>query len=109
MSLRIARVNKHIQRTFGEVLQKEADMPEDVLVTVSHVDTASNLQRTVVWLYVFPSDRADAMLALLEKQLYVLQGAINHKLTLRPLPRLVLRIDHDMPHTTPIPSSFTSS
>ncbi len=94
MSFRIAKINKHVQRMFGEVLQGEADIPDDVLVTISQVQTSANLQRATVWLYISPLERAKEVLAQLTQQLYYLQGALNRKLTLRPFPRLELGVDH---------------
>ena len=93
MSRRIDRVNKHIQRTFGEILQTEADLPGDALVTVSGVETTHNLQSATVWLSVLPSDRAEVVVKSLKKQLYELQGSLNRQLKLKILPRIYLKID----------------
>ena len=98
MSHRLDRVNKHIQRTFGEVLQREADLPTDVLVTISRVDTSANLARASIYLYVNPSERAEEIIEHLTPQLYDLQGSLNRKLDLKPLPRLRLRIDYGADH-----------
>ncbi len=91
---RLQKVNKHIQRTFGEILQTEADLPADVLVTITRVDTTANLKSSWVWLSVFPLDQGDAILERLKPQMYDLQGALNRALDVRPLPRLRLRIDY---------------
>ena len=93
-SRRLQQVNRHIQRTFGEILQKEADLPPDVLVTITRVDTTANLKSTEVWLSVYPLDQAEAILDRLKPQMYDLQGFFNRALDARPLPRLRLRIDY---------------
>lgn len=98
MSERIRKVNKHLQRTFGEILQREADVPPDVLVTISHVDTTPNLKSADVWLYINPIERASEIIDRLTPQLYDLQGALNRVLDFRPLPRLRLRIDYGAQH-----------
>lgn len=102
MSDRIRKLNKHIQRTFGEVLQEEADLPSDILVTIARVDTAKNLQSTTVWLYIFPLEQAENILKSLKSQIYDLQGSLNKKLHLKPLPRLLLRIDYGAQHAEDI-------
>ncbi|MGH9857097.1 MAG: ribosome-binding factor A [Acidobacteriota bacterium] len=104
MSQRLNKVNSLIQQSFGEVLQRQADLPPDVLVTISRVDTTKNLQRTTIWLYVTPFERADGVLADLEGQLYDLQGFLNRALHLRPLPRIKLRIDKGAEHADHIES-----
>lgn len=93
-SKRIDKVNSLIQRAFGEILQREADVPADVLVTVSTVDTTPNLRGTHVWLYVTPEERAEETLEHLTPQLYDLQGSLNRALSMRPLPRVFLHLDH---------------
>lgn len=99
MSQRIARVNSLIQRLFGEILQREADIPADALVTVSAVEAARNLRSAKVWLYILPfpmndPKRAEEVLEHLRGQLYQLQGFLNKALAMRPLPRIALHLDH---------------
>jgi ribosome-binding factor A len=98
MSVRIDRVNKLILRSFGEVLQTEADIPKEVLVSVARVETAGNLQSATIWLSVFPTDRAAATLEQLQASMYGLQGSLNRKLTFYPLPRIQLKLDYGAEH-----------
>lgn len=93
-SYRMGKVNSHIKRVFSEILQKEANLPTDCLVTVSEVETASNLRVADVWISVMPADKARKTMKKLKPQMYDLQGALNRELEMRPLPRITLRIDH---------------
>ena len=86
-------MNKHLQRTFGEILLEEADVPSDVLITISKVDTTPNLRKSTVWLYITPSERGPEILAILQEQMYHLQGTLNRALHLKPLPRIFLRLE----------------
>jgi ribosome-binding factor A len=98
MSRRIDKIDKHIQRTFGELLLKEADIPLGVMVTVSRVETATNLRSCTVWLYISPLESADETLEGLKKQMYDLQGFINREAKLNPPPRIHLRLDRGLDH-----------
>lgn len=98
MSRRIDRLNKHLQRTFSEILCEEAEVPDDVLVTVANVETAYNLRSATVWLSVFPMERAGAVVEDLNKQLYQLQGSLNRQLKLKILPRVYLKVDYGAQH-----------
>ncbi|MEX1112332.1 MAG: ribosome-binding factor A [Candidatus Andersenbacteria bacterium] len=98
MSGRITRVNKHIQRVFGEILHEEADLPTDVLVTISKVSTTPNLKSATIWLYISPSSKEEEVLERLKPQMYELQGALNRSLEMRPLPRISLQADHGAQH-----------
>lgn len=96
------KINSLIQQTFGEVLLEVADLPVDTMVTISKVDTASNLQSTTVWLYIFPLELADAVLDRLKPQMYDLQGEFNRRVHLKPLPRITLKLDHGAEHADKI-------
>lgn len=98
MSRRIDRLNKHLRRIFGKILHEEAELPDGVLVTVANVDTAHNLQSATVWLSVFPTERAGAVVEDLNKQLYQLQGSLNQQLKLKILPRVYLKVDYGAQH-----------
>jgi len=109
VSKRIDKINSLIKRTFGEILLQEADLPNDVLVTVSSIETKPNLQSATVWLYISSFDkaqdkpqRAQEVFELIEGQLYELQGFLNKKLSMRPLPRIMLKLDHGSEHASKI-------
>lgn len=98
MSRRIEKVNKNIKKIFAQILQAESDLPANVLVTVSDVETSRNLQSATVWLSVLPASQEDQILATINQQIYHLQGLLNQQLTINPLPRIKLRLDHGFQH-----------
>jgi ribosome-binding factor A len=106
MSHRLAKVNKHIQRLFGEILQTEVDLPPDVLVTVTRVDVTRNLASAEIFLSVYPLDQVETILTLLRSQIYELQGALNRRLDARPLPRIRLTPDYGPAHADTIDQAF---
>lgn len=93
MSKRIDKINRHLQRTVGDILLKEADLPMGALVTISHVETTPNLRFSDVWLYISPAEQAEATLELLKQQMYDIQGSLNRSLEFRPLPRIRFKYD----------------
>ena len=93
MSSRISKINRHLQRTVGEILIKEADLPPNSLVTISRVETTPNLRFSTIWIYISPSDQATLVLDSLQKQMYDIQGSLNRSLEFRPLPRIRFRHD----------------
>lgn len=102
MSHRLDKLNSLIQRIFGEILLREADLPNDVLVTISRVNTAGNLASTEIWLYINPPEKSEAILSQLNGQIYELQGFLNQSLDLRPWPRIRLRVDYGAEHADKI-------
>ena len=101
-SYRIAQVNRHLQRVFGEIVQREARVADGVLITISRVDTAPNMKNATIWLYIQPAEQAESVLTELSEQLYELQGALNRALDRKPCPRVALRIDHGAEHANQI-------
>lgn len=94
MSERIKKINKNIQRVFGEILLEHGDVPMDTMVTISKVETTPNLKSCTIWLYVFPTEKGEEVLERLVPQMYDLQGAFNREIQLKPLPRIKFRLDH---------------
>lgn len=95
-------MNKHLQRVIGEIILEEADVPRDVLVTVARVETTPNLASAQVYLYIYPTDQAEAVAEHLRKQLYELQGFLNRTLDSRVVPRIRFTVDYGADHAEKI-------
>ncbi|MBI4021811.1 MAG: ribosome-binding factor A [Candidatus Andersenbacteria bacterium] len=93
MNRRLDRINERIHRTFGEILQREADLESGVLVTVTRVQTSVNRRAATVWLSVWPAAQAAVVVAELRANLYALQGSLNRALQAKVVPRVRLEVD----------------
>lgn len=102
MSRRHEKINKHIQRILGKILQEEVELPSGVLVTVSQVEAADNLRTAKAWLAVIPDQAEGKVLRKINKQVYELQGLFNQEINMHPLPRLSFLIDHGAKHAEKI-------
>lgn len=102
MSNRIPKINRHLQRTLGEILLTEVDIPDGAIVTISHVDTTSNLRFSTIWLYISPTEKAAATLEMLVPQMYDIQGSLNRALEFRPMPRIRFKHDNGSEHAVNI-------
>ncbi len=96
------KMNKHLQRVIGEILLEEADIPLNTLVTISRVETTYNLASANVFLYIFPTEKAEEMAEHLRKQLYELQGFLNRTLDSRVVPRIRFSVDYGADHAAKI-------
>ena len=88
MSHRIEKINELIQQQMAEILTRALDIKPGVFMTISKVDTSRDLRYTRIFLSIFPERESDYALKTLEKELYRLQGILNKKLSMRPLPRI---------------------
>jgi ribosome-binding factor A len=93
MSQRIIQLNSLIQNHLGEIFQRELSLKPGVFVTISKVDTTDDVRYTRVSLSVFPYKESNYALKAIGNEKYAIQGALNRRLAIKPLPRLVFQID----------------
>ncbi|MDD5145493.1 MAG: 30S ribosome-binding factor RbfA [Candidatus Pacebacteria bacterium] len=85
---RIQRVNQLIKEKIAQIILKEADFPVGVLVTVTRVNTSSDLRDSNIFVSVFPERERVKTVGFLNKKIYNFQGKINKLLRMRPVPRI---------------------
>ncbi len=90
---RLNRVNQLIRQELSELIKREIEFEPGVLVTVTRVQTSSDLEHASVWISVLPSDSASDVLAHLTKSLGALQRLLNRKLVMESVPKLRLILD----------------
>ena len=88
------QVNLLIRDELAKILNQEILFPEGVLVTVTRVISSSDLYYGDVFVSVFPKKEME-VLALLEKKVAFIQGKLNRKLKMRPIPRIQFKIDEE--------------
>ncbi len=94
MSKRIQRVNQLIKKELSQIILKEIDWeeggwrPSDVLVTVTRVETTSNLIESKVYVSVMPEEKTSKVFQILNREVYELQQKLNQRLRMRPIPRI---------------------
>ena len=85
---RIPQINELIKQELGNVVFKEIEFPKDTLVTVTRVQTSSNLIQAKVYVSVMPESQTPKVLQTLNDQIFELQQTINKRLEMRPIPKI---------------------
>lgn len=93
MPKRIERVNELIKREISQILLREIDFPKDVLVTVTRAESTPNLIESFVFISVIPEEKAGLVLRILNRQIFKIQQNINRNLNMRPIPKIIFRIE----------------
>jgi len=88
MSKRIQRVNQLIKKEISQIILREIEFPKDILVTVTRIETASNLIESKVYVSVMPEEKTSKVFQTLNRQVYELQQKLNQRLQMRPIPRI---------------------
>lgn len=93
MSHRIGKINELVKKNLNDILLKDLSIKEGVFITISKVDTSADLRYTRVLVSIFPEKETSYALETLRKEMYQIQGALNKKLSMRPLPRVQFELD----------------
>jgi len=88
VSNRIQRINQLIKKELSQIILKEIEFPQGVLVTVTRVETVSDLKESNIWISALPEEKLKRVLEILNKNIYFLQQKLNKRLKMRPLPRI---------------------
>lgn len=88
----------------GDFFTKEVEFPLDTLVTVTHVDVdrGRGIRRAIVWISILPEEKEKAVLKVLERNLYDLQGKVNELVASHPAPRVSFRVDKGLSYSAKI-------
>ena len=91
MSKRIQRVNQLIKKELGQILLREVEFPKDVLVTITRVETAVDLNEAKIFISCLPEIQSEKILAILNRQIYNIQQKLNKKLKMKFIPKIEFR------------------
>lgn len=90
---RIEKINSLIQRELSQIISREIDFPQGLLVTVTGVETLPDLSLAKIWLSIFPVQETKNVIKILNKRIGYLQRLLNKRLIMRPLPRIKFFVD----------------
>jgi ribosome-binding factor A len=93
MSERSEKLNALIQSEVAVILEKEMEFPAGTLATVTRVQVSDTVEHARVWISVFPPERGEEVLEILNRNIRTLQRGVNARLVLRTVPKLVLKLD----------------
>lgn len=93
MSIRIEKINGLVRQNINDILAKDLSFKEGVFVTIAKVDTTRDLRYTRVFISIFPERETEYVAKTLKKEIYKIQGNLNKRLHMKPLPKIEFRID----------------
>ncbi len=85
---RLKRVNQLVKRELSQILNKELDFSNEILVTITRVETSADLRQAEVWVSVMSENHASKILKILNYSVYDLQQILNKRLEMRPVPKI---------------------
>ena len=100
MSERIKKINDLIRDILAKIVEEDIGLPIGIFCTIAEVDTAPDLKQAKVWMGVFPSEKREEALAILNKNIYEIQGRLNRESKLRYTPRISFSLDKSAENVT---------
>jgi len=95
MTDRVPQVNNLIQKELSKIIFREVEFPLGVLVTLTRVDTSSNIIESKVYVSVMPESKAEEVFKLLNRQIYFIQQILNKRLRMRPIPKIIFMAEKE--------------
>ena len=93
MSQRVIRINELIRSHLGNILGREITFKPGLFVTITKVEVSRDLRHAKVSVSVFPETEADYAMKTLAKEKGNMQGKLNRKLYMKPMPALTFVFD----------------
>lgn len=97
-SHRMRQLDRLLAKEVAQLLAHEADVPRDVLVTVTAASVSADVAHATVFLSVLPYERAGTVLERLSHEIYELQQQLNARLHLKTVPKIRFVIDSGAEH-----------
>jgi ribosome-binding factor A len=95
MSKRIEQVNELIRRELGKIILREIEFPEGAMVTLTRVETSVDLGQSKVYVSCLPEGKTVFAIAILNRNIYDIQQALNKRLKMKMIPRLFFAREKD--------------
>jgi len=90
---RAEKFNELLKKELGKIVFEFLDVKPGVLVTITRVLTSPNLFTASVFVSVYPPEGAFGVMNKLNYTIYQLQQLLNKKLKVRPVPKIVFKLD----------------
>jgi len=83
-----------VRDELGKIIDRTMEFPEGSFVTITRINTSSDLRYATVFISVLNGD-GNLVLDVLEKNVYHIQQKLNRILQMRPVPKIRFAIDEE--------------
>ena len=99
MKHRMLRVNEVVKRELSGIIAREMNF-EGVLVSINHVDVASDLKNAHVFVSVLGTEAGESVISKLNSHRATLQAELARHVTMKYTPHLIFRLDNSIERGT---------
>lgn len=87
------RVNELVRHHVAEIIAREIELPLDVFVTITHVETAPDLKTAAVYLTVLPDHKRVSTIKMIESRRGVIRKCLSKRMKTKFIPHLNFLFD----------------
>lgn len=102
MSLRMEKINSEIQKQIMDVFQKEVDDPRIGIISITRVDTTSDLKESKVYYSVLDDVMQERVKNMLESMNKFIRVNLAKRIRLKILPELRFILDDSIKYSVDI-------
>ncbi len=92
-SHRISKLNSLIKQQIAHIISEELNLKNNLIITITKVDTSKDLSYADVFVSVFPEERTNYLLKTLDNEIYNIQKKLNQTLVIKKFPRIRFYLD----------------
>lgn len=93
MRPRIIKVSELMKQQVSKLILSDVNVPQGALLTVVAAKVSVDLRYADIIISVFPTEKIEEVLSVLDEGIYDMQQKINKKLSMRPVPKIRFRVD----------------
>jgi len=95
MKHRMLRVNEVVKRELSGIIAREMNF-EGALVSINHVDVASDLKNAHVFVSVLGTEAGESVISKLNSHRATFQAELARHVTMKYTPHLIFRLDNSI-------------
>lgn len=85
---RIRQVNELLKKNIGEIIAREIELPLDVFITITKVETARDLKHAKVFVTVLPDNKRVSTIRLIERRTGLVHRLLFKRLQIKFIPTI---------------------
>ena len=89
MDRRIEKIESLMQSVLAEMIARDFAVSRETIISITKVKASGNLQEAKVYISVLPDEKRGLVVNALEREVIFFQKALNRKLRMRPVPKII--------------------
>jgi ribosome-binding factor A len=90
------KIESLLQEELSKIVAREVEPPLGTLVTISRVEVSSDNTEAKIGVSVIPTESTEMIVSNLKKRQGWLQRLLNHKMNIKPMPRIDFEADYGL-------------